>query len=116
MEAYPIKIHCSLDDAGEETMSGKFKLNIFRVFQEQLNNILKHARASTIHISFSLMKAGYTFTMEDNGVGVDTTKKMKGVGIYNIISRVELYKGEARFISGLGKGCLLVVHFPPSQN
>ncbi|HTI12076.1 MAG TPA: PAS domain-containing protein [Puia sp.] len=116
METYPIKIHCSLEDTGEETMSGKFKLNIFRMFQEQLNNILKHARASTVHISYSQMETGYTLTMEDNGVGFDTTNQMKGVGINNIISRAELYKGEARFISEPGKGCLLIVSFPPSQN
>ena len=116
METYPIKIHCTLDETHEEAMIGKLKLNIFRIFQEHLNNILKHAKASDIHISFSELSGGHMLSIEDNGIGFDTLKKRKGIGINNIISRAELYKGEARFISGPGKGCLLIVNFPPSQN
>jgi PAS domain S-box-containing protein len=112
METYPVKIHCKMDDSLEETMSEKFKLNTFRIFQEQLNNILKHAKASHIVIAISQTKAGFILSIADDGTGFDTTKKMKGIGINNIISRSALYKGNARFTSAPGKGCKLVVTFP----
>jgi PAS domain S-box-containing protein len=123
METYPVKIYCSLDETLEETMSEKFKLNTFRIFQEQLNNILRHATASDIHISLSqktLQAFGppprLVLFIADDGVGFDTKKKGKGIGMSNIISRAELYKGEAGFISEPGKGCTLVVSFPWPQN
>ncbi len=123
MQAYPVKIYCTLDETLEETMSEKFKLNTFRIFQEQLNNILKHATASDIHISLS-QKPLKTFGpisrlvlfIADDGVGFDTGTKSNGIGISNIISRAELYKGEASFISAPGKGCTLIVSFPYPQN
>ncbi len=112
MEAYPVKIHCVLDHSLEERMSEKFKLNTFRIFQEQLNNIIKYAKATDIHITVSKLNNGFTLSISDNGVGFDPTKKVKGIGISNIIGRAELYKGKANFISNAGEGCMLVVTFP----
>jgi signal transduction histidine kinase len=112
METSPLKIHCILDYALELTMSEKFKLNTFRIFQEQLNNTLKHAKATNVHISFSQTPAGYVLSIADDGEGFDVHKKTTGIGIGNIISRAELYKGNAHFLSEPGKGCTLVVTFP----
>jgi len=112
MEASPIKINCILDYALEERMSEKFKLNTFRIFQEQLNNTIKHAKATNVHISFSQTPAGYVLSIADDGVGFDINKKATGIGISNIISRAGLYKGNAHFLSEPGKGCTLVVTFP----
>ena len=114
MEACPVKIHCKLDPSLEWTMSDKFKKNAFRIVQEQLNNILKHASASDIHITMSEKNAEFALSIADNGIGFDNTKKSKhtGIGINNIISRSESYRGKARFITKPGKGCKLVVTFP----
>jgi PAS domain S-box-containing protein len=112
METCPVQIHYILDRSLEDTMSEKFKLNTFRILQEQLNNIVKHAKASDIHISLSKTDTGFMLSIADDGVGFDTTKKTKGAGINNIISRSELYKGNANFISESGKGCMLAVTFP----
>jgi signal transduction histidine kinase len=114
METYPVKIHCILDLALETSMSDKFKLNAFRIVQEQLNNILKHASASAIQIIMSCTKTEFTFSISDNGVGFNNTRKLRlaGIGISNIIGRAEFYRGKARFITEPGKGCKLVVTFP----
>ncbi|MDR3713730.1 MAG: PAS domain S-box protein [Puia sp.] len=111
MEASSVKIHCMLDDSMEEKMNEKFKLNVFRIFQEQLNNILKHAKATDVYISIS-RKAGLTLSIRDNGLGFEVTQKSDGIGINNIMSRAALYKGKADFISSPGHGCRLVVTFP----
>jgi len=114
MEAHPVKIHCTLAPSLERTMSDKFKMNAFRIIQEQLTNILKHAGASDIHITMSGTKAVFSLTIADNGIGFDSTKKLShsGIGISNIVSRAELYRGKAKFITEPGNGCKLLVTFP----
>jgi len=117
MEIYPLIIHFKLNPYLEKTMSEKFKLNIFRIFQEQLNNILKHANASDIYIIMSETKEVFSLTIADNGIGFNIKQKVKnpGVGISNIFSRAEFYRGKANFITEPGKGCKLVVSFPITQ-
>ena len=112
MEVNPVKISCALESFKEDSVNDKFKLNVFRIVQEQLNNILKHAKATEVTISLSQNKKSIILSISDNGVGFDTTKKSKGIGVSNIISRAELYKGTAIFISQPGKGCSLIVSFP----
>ncbi len=114
MEIYPLKIHCKLIPSLEKTMSEKFKLNILRIFQEQLNNILKHANASEIHVTMSETKKVFSLTIADDGIGFNMKQKVKnpGIGISNIFSRAQFYRGKATFITEPGKGCKLVVAFP----
>ena len=50
--------------------------------------------------------------ISDNGVGFDTSKKRKGIGIDNIKSRAATYNGMADFVSQPGQGCVLNVTFP----
>ena len=114
MEACPVKIHCILQPSLEKPMSDKFKMNVFRIVQEQLTNILKHAGASEIHITMSEKNGKFALSIADNGKGFDKRKKSGnvGIGISNIISRAEFYKGKAAFITEPGKGCKLVVTLP----
>jgi signal transduction histidine kinase len=114
MEACHVKIHCILQPALERPMSEKFKLNAFRIVQEQLTNIRKHAKASEVQIIMSEIYGKFTLTIADNGIGFDNAEKSgrTGIGMTNIISRAEFYKGSATFITKPGKGCKLVVDFP----
>jgi signal transduction histidine kinase len=114
MEAHPVKVRCQLATSLETAMTDKFKLNAFRIVQEQLNNILKHAAASDVQIILAGTNSEYLLSIEDNGVGFDNTKGVShtGIGISNIISRAEAYNGTASFLTEPGKGCKLVIHFP----
>ncbi len=112
MEVYPIKIYCRIDNKIHLRVSAKFNLNVFRIVQEQLNNIIKHAKASVVKIGLSQNKAAIILSISDNGSGFDVTKKKKGIGIANIKSRAEFYKGRAQFVSQPGNGCVLTVTFP----
>ncbi len=51
-------------------------------------------------------------TVADNGVGFDTSRHRKGVGITNITSRVELFNGKVDIVSVPGSGCKLNVRIP----
>ena len=103
----PISLH--MEDFPEKEIDEDVKITIFRIIQEQLTNILKHANASCVNIV--LKKEGKQITLEigDNGKGFDTTLHRKGVGITNINSRVSLYDGEVKIDSSPGKGCTLKV-------
>jgi PAS domain S-box-containing protein len=112
MEVNPIKISYRLDLLIEDRVNDKFKLNVYRIMQEQLNNIIKHARATEVKISLSQNKKSIILSIADNGIGFDTGKKQKGIGIANIKSRSKTYNGTADFVSKPGQGCVLTVLFP----
>jgi len=114
MEVSRIQITCSFVSFEEKGVDDKFKLNIFRIVQEQLNNILKHAKATTININLLQSEKNVELVIADNGIGFDTEKKQNGIGIDNIKDRAAHYNGTAGFISGPGQGCVLTVQFPVS--
>jgi PAS domain S-box-containing protein len=110
MESSPVKIHFGgIDDSLEVLMDNKFKLNVFRILQEQMRNIIKHAQASEIDISIIKKGSQIIVSIADNGVGFDCSKKPEGIGMTNIISRAKTYTGNASFISKPGQGCRLIV-------
>jgi PAS domain S-box-containing protein len=112
MEVNPVKISCALENFTESNLNEKFKLNVYRIVQEQLNNILKHAKATEVHIRLSQNKKTILLSMSDNGVGFDPGKKQKGIGVANIKSRASAYNGTAEFISKPGEGCVLIITLP----
>lgn len=99
----------------EELLDDKLKTTIFRILQEQLNNVLKHAGASKVHISIQQSPGLLCLSITDNGKGFDTEKKRKGIGISNIISRAEVFQGQVTIDSAPGKGCSLTINFMPDD-
>ena len=107
-----VKIVFKHSSFSEEQSGDGLKLVIYRIIQEQLNNILKHAKATGVTISLSQNNKSIVISIFDNGVGFDTTKKNKRMEVSNIINRAKSYNGNAIFISQPGKGCSLIVSFP----
>jgi PAS domain S-box-containing protein len=112
MEINPLTITANLEKFIEYSVHEKFKLNLFRIVQEQLNNILKHAQATKVNIVLSQNKKFVVLSISDNGVGFDIEKKRTGIGVDNIKSRAGSFNGSAAFVSQPGQGCLLTVTFP----
>jgi PAS domain S-box-containing protein len=96
----------------EKDLTEKLQLTIFRIVQEQFNNILKHANAT--HATINLIKQGgeIMLLIADDGEGCDVLKEKTGVGIINIKSRAELNGGTVRITSKPGEGYLLKVILP----
>ncbi|MEO5648228.1 MAG: PAS domain S-box protein, partial [Chitinophagaceae bacterium] len=111
----PIEIILDADEFYEEDINDKFKLNAFRIVQEQLNNIIKHSQATSVRIRLIRNDDFIDLLIIDNGVGFDINKRRNGVGITNIISRTELYKGRIEIQSEVGKGVLLEIRFPLTE-
>lgn len=111
MEISPVKIILQCKELEENLLSDPFKLNLFRIIQEQLNNILKHAGATTVTITLSTEKTGLVLTISDDGVGFDMGIKKAGIGLDNIKGRVAAFNGVINLVSKPGKGCMLSARF-----
>ena len=95
----------------ESCIADKLKLNIYRIVQEQLNNILKHAGAQKVIVRLVQDNEKILLSIKDDGAGFDTTKKVDGVGLMNMKTRASLFNGELTIISSPGRGCELRVLF-----
>ncbi len=100
------------DDISWELVSNKTKINIYRIIQESMQNIYKHANAKAIKISMSLEKNVICLDIIDDGNGFDTAKSKKGIGLKNMSSRVEDINGDITFISQSGDGTTVNVKIP----
>ncbi len=69
-------------------------LNMYRIVQEALQNVIKYAQATKVCISFCENEKGLEMTITDNGVGFDTTSVRKGSGLKNMQQRCEAINGE----------------------
>jgi signal transduction histidine kinase len=88
------------------------KLAIYRIIQEQFNNIIKYAKASKVVLSLTNDDNNtISLSLKDNGVGFDVSKKSKGVGLTNMRVRASLFKGEVVMISSPNNGCELQASF-----
>lgn len=96
----------------EEEITEEIKLTIFRILQEQLNNIIKYAKANSILIKLEANTTDISLFIRDDGVGFDTTLNRNGIGLNNIKNRVELYCGSAKIESSPGNGCKLHISIP----
>jgi two-component system NarL family sensor kinase len=81
-------------------------ITVYRIVQELLNNIMKHAAARTAIIQVTKSNGQITITVEDDGKGFDAEilTQSKGMGWANIQSRVDYLKGRLDVQSGPGKG------------
>jgi two-component system sensor histidine kinase UhpB len=105
-------IDLDIQNISEEQIEDRRKLTLFRIVQEQLNNIIKHAHASRVLIRLSGEQDNIVLTVSDNGVGFDVSRHRRGVGITNIISRAEMFNGWVDIQSAPGEGCTLTVGLP----
>lgn len=95
-----------------EKLDNTAKINLYRILQESLQNCNKYANAKSITVTFAQVDESIVLKIEDDGDGFDLTKKKKGIGLKNMISRTEESKGKYEIISEQGKGTTTTVTFP----
>jgi len=103
-------------DFGEElkclSLDVAIKLSLYRILQEQLRNILKHASASLIQVKLSLHNAEIIMVISDNGVGFEMDLLQNGIGFANINRRIASLSGSFEVVSSPGHGCEIRVSIP----
>ncbi|MER3472266.1 MAG: hypothetical protein C4330_13365 [Chitinophagaceae bacterium] len=96
----------------EEMLCIELKTALYRICQEQLNNIVKHADASVVDIILVATGKTIALKIEDNGVGFNVAQKRKGKGVTNIKTRVDSLGGTLEIKSAVGEGCSIMIEFP----
>jgi two-component system NarL family sensor kinase len=102
----------------EQRPSEVIEINLYRIIQELLTNIIKYATAKEIHIQVSRENGLITLMVEDDGIGfeIEKLKDSKGNGWHNINSRVELLKGTIEIDSKPGKGTAIFIEILEQNN
>lgn len=95
-----------------EDIPNKTKIHIYRMLQEAMQNIYKHANANHIKISFQLKNNVILIAIEDDGCGFNVNKARKGIGLKNINSRVNEVGGKAEIISEIDIGTNIKITIP----
>jgi signal transduction histidine kinase len=85
---------------------------LYRVIQESVNNVIRHAQADILDISIIRETHEITATIEDNGKGFDPQLQSEGMGLKNIRTRIGYLKGTVEVNSTPGKGTLIAIHVP----
>ena len=96
----------------QDEINDDLKLNIYRIIQEQINNIQKFADPKNVSISIEADRDNMMIVIVDDGNGFDINKKRSGIGLSNMINRIESFDGKIDIKSSPGHGCKIVVTIP----
>ena len=109
-----IKVSSKLDTE-ETTMSPQQELAVYRVLQEALQNVHKHAQASSVGIVWQRSAGNWVLHVTDDGIGFDLVKaarRAKSVGLLSMRERAELIGGSLQIQSNPGKGSAVTLQLP----
>lgn len=110
-------IQCVVNTGGAEfELSEKCAIALFRIVQESLTNVARHAQATRIDISITRQRGDYILKVRDNGKGFDTSrKKLDSFGLVGMKERALMLGGELSIASSPGKGTQLMVRIPQRE-
>jgi signal transduction histidine kinase/ligand-binding sensor domain-containing protein len=94
-------------DVAEVNLLPETKRNIFFIYKETLNNIVKHAEAKSVEIEFDIKDLKIFLSIKDDGIGFNTSASFKGNGLKNIKARAKEINADLNFESRPGHGALL---------
>ncbi len=113
IDSNKLKIHLTTHGINER-LDEKIETVLYRVIQETVNNVIKHSEANQLEIQLIKDNQEISVTIEDNGKGFDTKDltKFEGIGLKNMMNRVQFLKGNIDFDSTLGKGTFINISIP----
>lgn len=108
------KLNIDLKLIGEDkSLGANYEIAVFRLVQEALQNILKHAEAKNIFLKIEIKKNEVNVVIEDDGVGFDFVNgKEQSFGIIGMKERVDLLEGTISIDSLVGQGTKIIVDIP----
>ena len=87
---------------------------LFRIAQEALNNIIKHADAKEVNVKLDFSSPSLGISIADNGKGFQVANDSSGSGIKNMASRAKLIGADLEIISDQQKGTIILIHYQES--
>jgi PAS domain S-box-containing protein len=103
---------------GKSIIDDTAAISLYRIVQEAINNVVKHARAKRAAVRLSANNRSITLSVKDNGRGFDVERSLsrsRGIGIIGIKERIALLGGDFRITSGNKRGTEMVVVLPAVQ-
>jgi signal transduction histidine kinase len=110
--ASDIRIVLKYDKPVETLLKTDQKVHLVRIIEEQIMNIIKHAAASKVLISFQFRNEKIIVVTKDNGKGFDPKSCHEGIGLSNMYNRVNLLAGNMHFNSRFGEGTTVTMAIP----
>ena len=107
-----MKVKFNYDERLDSILTEVQVLMIFRIVQEQTNNIIKYSQASRVTIELNESDNKINLEITDNGIGFNPEIQPKGIGFINIFNRVDAFNGTVEIKSSPGNGCKLEISFP----
>jgi signal transduction histidine kinase len=117
---HKIKSSVAMDDI-DNLFSSETQINIYRIFQESLNNIVKHAKANLITVNVSKADGHVTFMIRDNGRGFNLKQAMSGkipkknLGLTAMNERALMAQGSLQIFSRKGQGTTITFSIPSDK-
>jgi len=109
-------VRCSFDAEGElDGLSEKVNITLYRLVQECLTNVAKHADAARISISLKREGDQVRFHFEDDGRGFDPAGRRQGLGLIGLRERVESLSGRFELVSAPGSGVRIKADIPAGE-
>jgi len=96
----------------DSRMSEKIEIGLYRICQELVSNIIKHASATQVHVQLFKNSTMLVLLVEDNGKGINNTGSSDGIGLLNITSRAETIQGEFNLEPSPVSGTLATIRIP----
>lgn len=108
------KLEVDVVDYGiPQHLDNTVSMNAYRIVQELLNNVIKHSDAREVMVQLTMKEGKLNIMVEDDGIGFNPERdKEKGIGLKNIISRVNYLNGEIHFDTQNGNGTNVMIDFP----
>jgi two-component system sensor histidine kinase UhpB len=106
------KINLQIGEIKNGNLTDDIQINLYRILQEQIKNILKYSGASFIDISLTETGDMVRMRIFDDGCGFDTKDIHKGIGINNMKKRAQFFSGKFKLNSAPGKGCEIIIEIP----
>lgn len=109
------KLNIEVIDFGlKKRLVNSLEITLFRIVQELVTNIIKHAVAKNVTINLSLFQKKLTILVEDNGIGfyAKQTALKKGMGLHSIKTRIKHLKGTFKIDTTPNKGTTVIITIP----
>lgn len=112
-----LKIHLELMH-DQQILSDGIRLRLFRIYQQAINNVIRHAQATDVHIRFRWDDQLIVLEVEDNGIGFEIPEhwvdlvRQEQFGLVGIAERVESMQGKMEILSTPGVGTTVRVSVP----
>jgi signal transduction histidine kinase len=115
-----IRVHLELMQDGQ-VLSDSMRLSLFRIYQQAIHNVSRHAQASEVHIRFRWDKETTILEVEDNGIGFEVPENWlelvneEHFGLLGMAERIESLRGKLEIVSAVGNGTLVRAIAPYSS-